>query len=87
MNAGAHGLRAALARAWACWKVVAHHIGNFQARLLLSVVYFVIVPPFAVTVKIFRDPLALRAPRGESFGVVRQAPDDASRAGRRQFWP
>ena len=29
-------------------KVIAPSIGNFQARVLLSVFYFVLVPPFAL---------------------------------------
>ena len=46
-------------RAWERWKVIAHAIGTFQARVLLSLFYFLIVPPFALIVKL-KDPLALR---------------------------
>jgi len=46
------------------WKSVAHKIGNFQARLLLTVFYFVVVAPFALRVKIFSDPLQLKRSAG-----------------------
>lgn len=78
------GARDLLRRAWARWLVIAHVIGNFQARVLLTVFYFLIVPPFAVIVKLTKDPLALRAPRTGSFWTPR--PDaDPTAAARRQF--
>ena len=49
---------------WAAWKHLAHKIGNFQARLLLTVFYFVIVAPFALKVRLFSDPLQLSASKG-----------------------
>jgi hypothetical protein len=57
---------AARARAvWRWWTRVAHRIGDVQARILLSVFYFVILGPFALVLR-RRDPLAIRpgAPRG-----------------------
>lgn len=68
---------------WARWKVVAHVIGNFQARVLLTLFYFVIVPPFALIVKLAKDPLGLRPPRGASFWGTRPETDPG--AARRQF--
>jgi hypothetical protein len=73
-----------LARAWARWKAIAHAIGNFQARVLLTVFYFSVVPPFALVLRMWKDPLALRPPAGASFWTARDesAPD---RAASRQF--
>lgn len=68
---------------WARWKVVAHVIGNFQARVLLTLFYFAIVPPFALVVKLAKDPLGLRPPRGTSFWGTRPGTDPG--AARRQF--
>ena len=79
------GFRGLPARVWARWKVIAHVFGNFQAGVLLTVFYFAVVPPFALIVKVFKDPLALRPPRGESFWVERPAPDPSPAAGQRQF--
>jgi hypothetical protein len=49
-----------LARAWAQWKVVARSIGNFQARLLLILFYFVVLSPFALAVRWGSNPLAIK---------------------------
>jgi hypothetical protein len=62
---------------------VAHVIGNVQARVLLTLFYFVVVPPFALIVKLATDPLGLRPPRPGSFWTVRAEADGAT--GRRQF--
>ncbi len=72
-------------RAWARWKLIAHVLGNFQARVLLTLFYFVVIPPFALIVKLFTDPLGLREPRGTSDWLVRPAAGPGDRAGRRQF--
>jgi hypothetical protein len=42
------------------WKRIAHTIGNFQARLLLTVFYGVIVLPFGLAVRWFSDPLRIK---------------------------
>ena len=63
--------------------VIAHVIGNFQARVLLTLFYFAVVPPFAVIVKLAKDPLGLRPPRGSSFWSPRSEADPAT--ARRQF--
>ncbi len=49
---------------WTAWKGVAHKIANFQARLILTLFYFVVVTPFALRVKLFSDPLQLSASKG-----------------------
>jgi hypothetical protein len=41
---------------WAVWKRVAHRVGNFQARVLLTLIYAVFVP-FGLMVRCFSDPL------------------------------
>ena len=78
-------LRRVLGPAWARWISIAHVIGTFQARVLLSVFYFVVVPPFALIVKLFKDPLGLSAPRAATFWTERPAPDSAAETGRRQY--
>ena len=77
------GARDVLRRAWARWLVIAHIIGNVQARVLLTVFYFVIVPPFALIVKLAKDPLGLRPPRSGTFWSPR--PDADPTGARRQF--
>lgn len=75
--------RDVLGLAWARWKIIAHVIGNVQARVLLTLFYFAIVPPFALFVKLGRDPLGLRPPRGASFWTARSETDTG--AAPRQF--
>jgi hypothetical protein len=45
---------------WSRWKAIAHKIGEFQSRLILTLFYFVIFAPFALGVKIFSDPLQIK---------------------------
>ena len=47
-------------RAWHGWLRIARFIGDWIARLVLSIFYFTIFVPFALGVKIFSDPLALK---------------------------
>ncbi|MEW6007340.1 MAG: hypothetical protein AB1595_04195 [bacterium] len=42
------------------WIELAHKIGNFNARVILSIFYFVFITPFALYIKIFKDPLRLK---------------------------
>jgi len=49
-----------LKRLWEAWKRLAHRIGNFQARVLLTVLYAVLVLPFGLVVRLFSDPLRIR---------------------------
>jgi hypothetical protein len=42
---------------WAAWARLAHRIGDFQARVLLTFLYAVILLPFAICVRLFADPL------------------------------
>ena len=81
----ASAVRQLAARAWTRWKVIAHVIGNFQARVLLSLFYFLVVPPFALVVKVRKDPLRLRLHRGTSGWIERPAAKTSAEAWRRQF--
>jgi hypothetical protein len=51
-------VKAAARAAWRWWTRVAHRIGDFQARVLLTVFYYVILGPFALVLR-RRDPLGL----------------------------
>jgi hypothetical protein len=42
---------------WSAWKRLAHRIGNFQARVLLTILYSVVVLPFGVAARLFSDSL------------------------------
>jgi hypothetical protein len=45
---------------WSAWKRLAHKIGDFQARVLLTILYAIVVLPFGVAARIFSDPLNIK---------------------------
>jgi hypothetical protein len=45
---------------WAVWVRLARAVGQFQARLLLTLLYFVALLPFGICVRLFGDPLRIR---------------------------
>ena len=66
-----------LKRIWEGWKKIARKIGDFNARVILTLFYFVLLMPFAVLVILFTDPLEIKKnttkkgwqPREEKLGV------------------
>lgn len=76
----------ALLRAlWAGWTTVARRIGDFQARLLLTVFYFVALGPFAIGLKLLADPLKLRPGGVAGWAARSRGEGDAATLARRQF--
>ncbi|MGQ0551256.1 MAG: hypothetical protein ACT4PY_16475 [Armatimonadota bacterium] len=51
---------AALRRLWEGWKAFGHYLGDFQARLLLTVFYFTVFCPYGLITRVFGDPLRVR---------------------------
>lgn len=48
-------------RLWERWKRFGKKIGDFQARFLLTLFYFLFLSPFALAVRWWADPLAIKA--------------------------
>jgi hypothetical protein len=71
-----------LRRLWEGWKRFGRKIGDFQARALLTLFYFVILAPFALVVRWKADPLGLKQSGG--WSPVTRSGDPRDRA-RRQF--
>ena len=46
-----------LSRVWQIWKGVAHAVGTFQARVLLTIFYLLLVLPFGILTRLFSDTL------------------------------
>jgi len=46
---------------WEWWKRVARKIGDLQARIILTIFYFIILGPFALAIRLGSDPLAIKA--------------------------
>jgi len=60
-------------------------VADFQARVLLSILYIVLIGPYGLGMKLFADPLRLRA--GRSVGWIerdRPVPNTVPQI-RRQF--
>ncbi|TMI74534.1 MAG: hypothetical protein E6H05_08050 [Bacillati bacterium ANGP1] len=63
------------------WRTVARKIADVQSRVILALMYFVVMAPFALPIRLFRDPLELRRapgwhplpPDGESTPAVTAA--------------
>ena len=49
-----------LKRWWQGWKRIAQKIGDFQARVFLTVFYGVVVLPFGLATRAFADPLRIK---------------------------
>jgi hypothetical protein len=64
-------------RIWEGWKKIARKIGDFNARVILTIFYLVLLMPFAILVKLFTDPLEIKKnartgwlPREEKPGIT-----------------
>lgn len=47
-------------RLWKAWKRVAQAIGDFQARILLTIIYVLLALPLGLLVRLFADPLRIK---------------------------
>jgi len=72
-----------LRRAWAAWKRFGRKVGDFQARALLTIFYFVILAPFGLGIRA-ADPLGLRRPAGGWRTRPAEPAGDALTRARRQ---
>ena len=70
---------------WERWKVIAHKIGDFQARLLLSLFYFAVLGPFALGRRLGSDPLRLRPGAGAGWLTRASVEGEPLDLARRQF--
>ena len=75
----------ALKLAWARWKVIAHTIADFQARVVLSAFYFVLLGPFALGVKMLAYPLRIRPASGIGWLTRVRVDGDPLALASRQF--
>jgi hypothetical protein len=69
---------------WRSWLGVVGLIGEFQARLVLTVVYFVLGFPLSLVARA-KDPLLLRPRALNSAWLPKAEPNDTLGGARRQF--
>ncbi len=68
---------------WQGWVKVAKKIGDFQARLMLTIFYFVLILPMGLIARMFADPLALK--RSTASWTSRTSAPPSLEEARRQF--
>lgn len=71
-------------RAWEGWKRLAHKIGVFNTRVIMSVLYFLVVLPTGLIFKAFSDPLQLSEPKDSNWVPLPPHTDNLDSA-RHQF--
>jgi hypothetical protein len=70
---------------WRIWKAFAQAVGNFQARIILSLFYLLIAAPFGLALRFFSDPLRIKPRALPSFWLPREPKDLNFEDTRRQF--
>ena len=76
---------ALIKKLWEKWKAFGHKVGNFQARLILTVFYFIVICPFAAVVKFGSKPLRLKVFHTSNWLPVQAPGEDITSRARRQF--
>jgi hypothetical protein len=71
-----------LRTAWQLWKRIALIIGDFIARIVLTIFYFTLFVPFGLGVRLLSDPLGIKH-RPEQNWLERSAQEDTFEGARR----
>ena len=80
-----HGVVGSARKLWARWKRMARTIGDFQARALMTLFYFVILGPVAMVTCWRSDPLALKPSTPRGWGNREEREGEPMDQARRQF--
>lgn len=72
-------------KSWAWWKRIARKIGDFQARILLTIFYFTFFAPFAFAVRFRSDPLGIKNKSEPSWGTESPGDEPVMEQAKRQF--
>ena len=73
-----------LKKLWEGWKAFGRFIGNFLARIVLSIFYFTFFVPFGLGVRLFSDPLQIKTVP-EALWCPRRTGDQSLEDTLRQF--
>jgi hypothetical protein len=80
-----YGIAKSARQLWGRWKRVARRIGDFQARALMTLFYFVILGPVSLALRWRSDPLAIKATTPRGWNTVEQREGVPMAHARRQF--
>jgi len=64
----------AAANPWQAWKRFARRMGNYQSRALMAFLYFTLLLPFGLGVRLLSDPLHIKRRRSVSTWHAKQLP-------------
>jgi len=74
-----------LKKLWQSWENFSKRRGNFQSRIIFSLFFFILVSPFALTVKMFSDPLNLKHQSSKSHWLFKKEIKNDLEQYKRQF--
>lgn len=80
-----HGVVGWARQLWERWKRVARKIGDFQARALITLFYFLILAPVALAIRWRCDPLAIKAETLRGWNDLEARDGTPMEHARRQF--
>jgi hypothetical protein len=80
-----HGIAGSARQLWERWKQVARKIGDFQARALMTLFYFLILGPVSLALRWRSDPLAIKPTTPRGWNNVEQRGGVPMEHSRRQF--
>jgi hypothetical protein len=78
------GVFASARKLWEHWKRIARKIGDFQARVLMTLFYFLILGPVAMAVGWRSDPLAIKPGRSRGWAAREERVGEPMAQARRQ---
>lgn len=64
-----------LRKIWDGWKKIARKIGDFNARVILTVFYLILLMPFALLVRTLTDPLEIKKNAKKGWHTREEKPD------------
>ena len=64
-----------LRKIWDGWKKIARKIGDFNARVILTIFYLILLMPFALMIKAFSDPLEIKKSSHKGWHTREENPD------------
>jgi hypothetical protein len=77
-----HSLTLSLHRIWSAWKQLARRIGEFNSRVVLTLLYAVLVIPVGLILRLVADPLRRRRPQTSNWTPRVPAPATVDEARR-----
>jgi hypothetical protein len=69
---------------WESWKKIAHKIGTFQSRVILTIFYFVILFPAGIVYSTFKDVLGIKKVRSSEW-INKQSKNQTLEELRKQY--